>query len=320
MMPRKRSDEEEVPPYSFQTDVTFFFRKGIPLGLSSTLEWGLPPWASLVFAGHTSQHSDQLQSAYGYGRVYYNCTILMTLFGAFSYFQSVIPAAVGANRHDRIPTYFYRSMLYCNLFMVPFYVLQLFSGEIMHTCFGINPEISEEIGIYTKLMIITSCLLTLECHLEAIFINLQYAKIAAINSLFTGMFVDVGCTYFFIYKLQYGMLGAAYSQIVVKSSRLLVWVFAIWYYQLSSKILKRNEVSKDTILSKVEFWSFVRLGVPQLVGNYMGWFVFELQLIFIAKINIINKAALAASAIWVQTESTFAAIQSGWINATRIRK
>ena len=89
---------------------------------------------------------------------------------------------------------------------------------------------------------------------------------------------------------------------------------------LSSKILKRNEVSKDTILSKVEFWSFVRLGVPQLVGNYMGWFVFELQLIFIAKINIINKAALAASAIWVQTESTFAAIQSGWINATRIRK
>ena len=318
-MTRKRNEEEEVPPYSFRNDVSFFFRKGIPLGLSSTLEWGLPPWASLVFAGHT-QHSDRLQSAYGYGRVYFNCTILMTLFGAFSYFQSVIPAAVGANRQDRIPTYFYRSMLYCNLFLIPFYVLQFFSGEIMHACFGISMEISEEIGTYTKLMVVTSFLLTLECHLETIFINLQYAKIAAINSLFTGMFVDITCTYFFIYKLKYGMLGAAYSQILVKSSRLLVWAFAMWYYQLGNKILKRNQVSKDMILSKVEFWSFVRLGVPQLIGNYMGWFVFELQLIFIARIKIINKAALAASAIWVQTESTFAAIQSGWINATRIRK
>ena len=72
--------------------------------------------------------------------------------------------------------------------------------------------------------------------------------------------------------------------------------------------------------SKVEFWSFVRLGVPQLVGNYMGWLIFELQLIFIAKIKIMNKKGLAASAVWVQSESTFAAIQSGWINACRIRK
>ena len=61
------------------------------------------------------------------------------------------------------------------------------------------------------------------------------------------------------------------------------------------------------------------MGVPQIISNFMGWFIFELQLVFITRIKEINKAALAAGAIWVQTESTMAAIQSGWINAAKMR-
>ena len=310
-------DEEEILPYSFHNDVSFFFRKGIPLGLSSTLEWGLPPWASMIFAGHT-HNSELLQSAYGYGRVFYNCTVLMTMFGVTSYFNSVIPAAVGANRKDRIPSYFYRSMLYCTIFIIPFFVLQFFSGDILHS-FGVNREITNEIDIYTRLMIISSWLLLLEAHLETIFINLEYANLAACNSLFTGMVIDIGCTYLFIYKLEYGMTGAAYAQIVVKTSRVCVWLVATWYYNLYDKILKHDKNSKEFILSKKEFKSFVGLGLPQIISNFMGWFIFELQLVFITRIKEINKAALAAGAIWVQTESTMAAIQSGWINAAKMR-
>ena len=85
------------------------------------------------------------------------------------------------------------------------------------------------------------------------------------------------------------------------------------------KILKHDKNSKEFILSKKEFKSFVYLGIPQIISNFMGWFIFELQLVFITRIKEINKAALAAGAIWVQTESTMAAIQSGWINAAKMR-
>jgi hypothetical protein len=61
------------PPYSVRNEVRFFFAKGVPLGLSSVLEWGVPPWVAMFLAGHV-QESAALQSALGYGRVFYNCT------------------------------------------------------------------------------------------------------------------------------------------------------------------------------------------------------------------------------------------------------
>ena len=94
-------EKEEVPPYSFKYETYYFFSKGIPLMLSATLEWGVPPWAALAFAGHT-HNSSQLQSALGYSRVFYNITTLMTLFSAITYFSTVIPGAIGAGRKDRV--------------------------------------------------------------------------------------------------------------------------------------------------------------------------------------------------------------------------
>ena len=152
------------------------------------------------FAGHT-HNSELLQSAYGYGRVFYNCTVLMTMFGVTSYFNSVIPTAVGANRKDESLHIF---IVVCIAqYLSSFFVLQFFSGDILHS-FGVNREITNEIDIYTRLMIISSWLLLLEAHLETIFINLEYANLAACNSLFTGMVIDIGCTYLFIYKLGMG--------------------------------------------------------------------------------------------------------------------
>ena len=71
------------------------------------------------------------------------------------------------------------------------------------------------------------------------------------------MVIDIGCTYLFIYKLEYGMTGAAYAQIVVKTSRVCVWLVATWYYNLYDKILKHDKNSNEFILSKKEFKSFV---------------------------------------------------------------
>jgi hypothetical protein len=111
-------NEDDVLPYSFVNEVRFFFGKGIPLGLSSFLEWGAPPWLAMIMAGHT-QTSDQLQSALGYGRVFYNCTSLILLIGACNFFKTVLPGCIGAGRKDRIPNYLRRSLVLVTLLMIP---------------------------------------------------------------------------------------------------------------------------------------------------------------------------------------------------------
>jgi len=144
-------------------------------------------------------------------------------------------------------------------------------------------------------MIITVLLLMTELHIENIFINLGYARCATFNSLICGVGVDVICTYFFIYKLDLGMTGAAYAQIVVKASRNIVWFVLILYYGLFSTIFKVTK--REVLLSSKEVKVFFKLGVPSILSNFFGWLIFELQIMAIANINGISTPALAAGAI-----------------------
>lgn len=74
---RKSSqDGQEELPYSVPNELRYFVNKSIPLGLSAILEWGVPPLMNMVMAGQTAD-SSSLQTALGYGRVFYNCTLLL---------------------------------------------------------------------------------------------------------------------------------------------------------------------------------------------------------------------------------------------------
>ena len=41
--------EDDEPPYSFEYEIYYFFKSGIPLGLSNILSWGVPPWVAVYF-------------------------------------------------------------------------------------------------------------------------------------------------------------------------------------------------------------------------------------------------------------------------------
>ena len=43
-MDKPAEKDDEQPGYSARYEMRFFFSKGVPLGLSSILEWGVPPW------------------------------------------------------------------------------------------------------------------------------------------------------------------------------------------------------------------------------------------------------------------------------------
>lgn len=165
-----RREAGEENPYSWASEVRYFFMKGVPLCLSAILEWGLPPLFAMFFAGHTESSAD-LQAALGYGRVFYNCTLLMNLLGACSYFFSVIPGCIGAGRQDRIPQYLKRSLLLSLMFLTPLLILQFWAGSILHVV-GVSSQISSEVVIYCRWMVVTTVLLLLEIHLECTIINL----------------------------------------------------------------------------------------------------------------------------------------------------
>lgn len=38
----------EEPPYEFWYEVGYFFRNGVPLGISAILTWGFPPFFALI--------------------------------------------------------------------------------------------------------------------------------------------------------------------------------------------------------------------------------------------------------------------------------
>jgi Na+-driven multidrug efflux pump len=88
---------------------------------------------AMVMAGQT-ENSEDLQASMGYGRLFYNCTTLMIMFGfCFGYFSNVVPGAVGAGRAARIPSYFVRSVCWTLLFMIPAFLLQFAAHPILYS-------------------------------------------------------------------------------------------------------------------------------------------------------------------------------------------
>jgi Na+-driven multidrug efflux pump len=233
----------------------------------------------------------------------------MAMFGLCGYFWNAVPGCIGANRHDRIPSYLRRSLLLITLTMSPFMILQFFSGDIM-TALGVPPQIADNVLLYCQLMTVSTVLNIFGSHLEQVFIALGYAKCATFNSLVAGLGVDVVGSYFLIFKYSYGVKGAAWTSILVKLARVLIWLFLACYFKLWGTIFGRG--SGEKLLSWTEFKIFIRIGLPSILQRLAGWLIFELQIMALANIRGITRPALAAGAVWVQCESSLASIQAGW--------
>ena len=313
------SDFQE-PPYSLRVETWYFFRQGVPLVLSSILEWGIPPLAGMVIAGHVKDGSSAtLQASLGFARIYYNVSCLMPCISLLAYIKAVVPGCVGAKRVDRIPRYFQRSMLLSFCLLVPSLFLQLYSERFL-LAVHVPHEIATPVGIYTRVQIGTACLFLLECHLEQLFISLGYSTCDAFIGLVSGLGLDVGCTYYFVYIRGYGMLGFALKEVVVKASRIVLWLllscaFGLWH----TLFVPLAAAKLEPLFTWRELRIFFSQVAPRYVQSLSGWLIFELQLLALSSIPGMTNEGRAAGAIWVQCESALAATMAGWITVANLR-
>ena len=91
-----RLNRPDHPPYSFANELRLFLLEGVPLFVFYILKQGVPPFFTMVVAGHTPD-SAKLQASLGFGRTFYNAVTMMPMKALTSYYGNSVPGAIGAH-------------------------------------------------------------------------------------------------------------------------------------------------------------------------------------------------------------------------------
>ena len=266
-----RLNRPDHPPYSFANELRFFLLEGVPLFVFYILKQGVPPFFTMVVAGHTPD-SAKLQASLGFGRTFYNAVTMMPMKALTSYYGNSVPGAIGAQRDDRLPMYLRRSVLLVAIFIMPSMVLQMFADSILLTL-GVPAVNAEGVGEYCRLMVATAWLTLLDNHLEILLMNnLKFVKMANFNSLLAGLGVECLGTYILVYRLDLGIRGCAYAQILARLVRVLLWLSLMLAYNLTRIHLVPPEHvhANDQLLTRKELRIFLQHGLPTYLTFLSG--------------------------------------------------
>ena len=112
----------------------------------------MPPLFAMVMAA--TRRTRRRCRRRSLARVFYNTTQIMVIVALSNYFATVARLP-GAGRKNRLPNYFYRSLLLSFVVLTPLCILNLFAGELT-AALGVAPELAEGVGVYCRLMVVTS--------------------------------------------------------------------------------------------------------------------------------------------------------------------
>ena len=268
-----RLNRPDHPPYSFANELRLFLLEGVPLFVFYILKQGVPPFFTMVVAGHTPD-SATLQASLGFGRTFYNAVTWMPLKALTSYYENVVPVAIGARRDDRLPMYLRRSVLLVAIFIMPSMVLQMFADSILLTL-GVPAVNAEGVGEYCRLMVATAWLTLLDNHFEVLFCRLGFVKMANLNALLSGLGVECVGTYIIVYRLNLGIRGCAYVQILARLVRVLLWLSLMLACNLTRTIfmLPKNVHATEKLLTRTELRIFMGQGLPNYLTTLTGGWV-----------------------------------------------
>jgi len=206
--------------------------------------------------------------------------------------------------------------------MVPFYILQ-FAADAILCALGVDPENALDVLAYSRMMILANVVNLVNMHLETTLNNFGYVKCTMGASIVAGLAVDMFLNYLFVLRLDLGIQGCAMARICVQVAVLMMYVSMLRCSDLHRSILpapqQESSSNDDGVFKGRELREYMNLGVNTMLSNLSGWLVFELQMLGVANIHNVSQGALAAGALWIQFETSLAAMQIGWISAITMR-
>lgn len=251
--------------------------------------------------------------------VYARVTMLMPAVAMKLYLSIAISNVVAAKRQDRFPHYFRRSIVLSTMCLLPLYVLQAVSGNIMESI-GVSEDIAKLITPYCTIMVAMNQIKTLNMPVEVIIVNLGYTKSLVWNSLLSGLLVQIFMSYYLISVKEMGVVGAALAEICAQSMRLLYWAVMTHYFDLWNCFFGSIGPDSLSLFDTGEMRLFVSLAVPRMLSFVATWICpNDLIILFLVNISGIPESLETATLIMLTVHHLENAALNGFTTAIRIR-
>eukprot|EP00493_Phyllostaurus_siculus_P001529 UN01537 len=164
---------------------------------------------AMAFSRTNQRRANILQTVPGYASSFFQRYIAYGCLRRIWYLATVVPGAIGANRRDRIPVYFMRSLVLSFFVMIPSFIVQFFSEPILEAA-NISHDVASEVGIYTKWFILVISGLIIEANFQIVFQNLFgtiWMLSYHLQQAYALMFFAVGSSFYTSTLVSTGLFG-----------------------------------------------------------------------------------------------------------------
>jgi len=283
----------EVDGFSPIYECKIFYRTFIPLAFAGFFEQS-SDFIAVGMAGHTTNNVELLMIL-GISSMYFCFTVKFVIWGILRWMQITI----SSDTKKDIANDLRQGLVLGIMGLSPFLLLQFFAETIMRELFSVEESLAAEGGQYCCLMIITALLLLLDCSIEIVLLTLDHTFILPIMSILTSIFVYVPFVYVFLNKMNLGVKGFAVASIVHETSRLILWLFYLKFWNLINVVLvPLPKTSWTTETGRAEFLRYAGFGAIDELS--MGA-LYELMIFVLWSIKGVPKTLLAAGTLWTQS-------------------
>eukprot|EP01084_Bolivina_argentea_P134357 237011_1 len=296
---------------SFTQELKLTFQRCMLISLQMLSELGAIIVA-IIFVGQLPNSALYL-SGVGFSRTFVNVTGTAMAWGFTTSLFTLLPQSIGAGHARHASIHIQRAFYVVTIVSALLSLIQFFAGDIL-IAIGQPTEIKAIVDTYCRLLI-PYIFLTAYC---AILMRLLQSLDMNKSLTYCALIMLATCpplTWFFMYYLQYGYIGAAIGQNCVMLI-FFIGMFILVVHKGYGFVFIPLPVS--TIFTKKGIYHYLALAIPGLFQNAFEWIIEEVAVIlagYIAQPTVAISTTVILSNLFLIVISFSVAI----CNATNIR-